>query len=103
PRYAGVTLTGIEIKESPEWLQNRLKTIGLHPINNVVDITNYVLFETGQPLHAFDASEITGNKVVVQTLPAGTKFTTLDEVERELHEDDLMICNTEAGMCIGGV
>jgi phenylalanyl-tRNA synthetase beta chain len=103
PRYAGVTLTGIEIKESPEWLQNRLKTIGLHPINNVVDITNYVLFETGQPLHAFDASEITGHKVVVQTLPAGTKFTTLDEVERELHEDDLMICNTEAGMCIGGV
>nr|MBD3622288.1 phenylalanine--tRNA ligase subunit beta [Sunxiuqinia sp.] len=103
PRYAGVTLTGIEIKESPEWLQNRLKTIGLHPINNVVDITNYVLFETGQPLHAFDADEITGNKVVVQTLPAGTKFTTLDEVERELHEDDLMICNTEAGMCIGGV
>ncbi len=103
PRYAGVTLTGIEIKESPEWLQNRLKTIGLHPINNVVDITNYVLFETGQPLHAFDADEITGNKVVVQTLPAGTKFTTLDEVERELHEDDLMICNAEAGMCIGGV
>lgn len=103
PRYAGVTLTRIEIKESPEWLQNRLKTIGLHPINNVVDITNYVLFETGQPLHAFDADEITGNKVVVQTLPAGTKFTTLDEVERELHEDDLMICNTEAGMCIGGV
>ncbi len=103
PRYAGVTLTGIEIKESPEWLQNRLKAIGLHPINNVVDITNYVLFETGQPLHAFDADEITGNKVVVQTLPAGTKFTTLDEVERELNEDDLMICNTEAGMCIGGV
>lgn len=103
PRYAGVTLTRIEIKESPEWLQHRLKTIGLHPINNVVDITNYVLFETGQPLHAFDADEITGNKVVVQTLPAGTKFTTLDEVERELHEDDLMICNAEAGMCIGGV
>ncbi len=103
PRYAGVTLTGIEIKESPEWLQNRLKTIGLHPINNVVDVTNYVLFETGQPLHAFDADEITGNKVVAQTLPAGTKFTTLDEVERDLHEDDLMICNTEAGMCIGGV
>ena len=102
-RYSGVTISGIEIKESPEWLQNRLKTIGLHPINNVVDITNYVLFETGQPLHAFDADEITGNKVVVKTMPAKTKFVTLDDVERELHEDDLMICNTEEGMCIGGV
>ena len=102
-RYAGVTISGVEVKESPEWLQNRLKTIGLKPINNLVDVTNYVLFETGQPLHAFDADEITGGKVIVQTLPAGTKFTTLDEVERELHEDDLMICNTEGGMCIGGV
>ncbi|MCK3684494.1 phenylalanine--tRNA ligase subunit beta [Maribellus sp. YY47] len=103
PRYAGVTIKGVEIKPSPEWLQNRLKMIGLSPINNVVDITNYVLFETGQPLHAFDADEITGGKVIVQTLPNGTKFTTLDETERELNENDLMICNAEGGMCIGGV
>jgi len=103
PRYSGVTISGLEVKESPEWLQNRLKSIGLTPINNVVDITNYVLFECGQPLHAFDADEITGGKVLVKTMPAGTKFTTLDEVERELHEDDLMICNTEEAMCIGGV
>ena len=102
-RYSGVTISGIEVKESPEWLQNRLKTIGLSPINNIVDITNYVLFETGQPLHAFDAAEIKGDKVVVKTMPAKTKFTTLDEVERELNENDLMICNTENGMCIGGV
>ncbi|SHI65110.1 phenylalanyl-tRNA synthetase beta subunit [Tangfeifania diversioriginum] len=103
PRYAGVTISNLEIKESPDWLKNRLKAIGHTPINNVVDITNYVLFETGQPLHAFDADEITGNKVVVSTLNEGTKFTTLDEVERKLHADDLMICNTEAPMCIGGV
>jgi phenylalanyl-tRNA synthetase beta chain len=103
PRYSGVTISGVEIGESPNWLKNRLKTIGLHPINNVVDITNYVLFETGQPLHAFDADKISGKKVIVKTMPAGTKFTTLDEVERELHENDLIICNTEGGMCIGGV
>lgn len=103
PRYSGVTISGVEIKESPDWLQNRLKAIGLSPINNVVDITNYVLFETGQPLHAFDADQITGNKVIVKTMPAGTRFVTLDDEERELHEDDLMICNTEEGMCIGGV
>ncbi|HZH71389.1 MAG TPA: phenylalanine--tRNA ligase subunit beta [Mariniphaga sp.] len=103
PRYAGLTISDIEVKESPQWLQNRLKAIGLSPINNVVDVTNYVLFETGQPLHAFDADEITGNKVIVQTLPTGTKFTTLDEVERELNEEDLMICNVEEPMCIGGV
>ncbi|WP_159520952.1 phenylalanine--tRNA ligase subunit beta [Sunxiuqinia indica] len=103
PRYSGVTISGVEIKESPDWLQNRLKAIGLSPINNVVDITNYVLFETGQPLHAFDAKEIAGNKVIVKTLSPGTKFVTLDEEERELHEDDLMICNAEEGMCIGGV
>jgi len=102
-RYSGVTMSGVEVKESPDWLKNRLKAIGLNPINNVVDITNYVLFETGQPLHAFDASQITGGKVIVQTLPSGTKFTTLDEVERELHEDDLMICDTRGGMCIAGV
>jgi phenylalanyl-tRNA synthetase beta chain len=103
PRYAGVTISGIEVKESPEWLQNRLKTIGLSPINNIVDITNYVLFETGQPLHAFDADEITSGKVVVRTLPTKTKIITLDEVERNLHENDLSICNANEPMCIGGV
>jgi phenylalanyl-tRNA synthetase beta chain len=102
-RYSGITITGVEIKESPEWLKNRLKVIGLNPINNVVDVSNYVLFETGQPLHTFDADEITGGKVIVKTLPAGTKFTTLDEVERELHQEDLIICNTREGMCIAGV
>jgi len=103
PRYSGVTISGITVKESPEWLQNRLRLIGLSPINNIVDITNYVLFETGQPLHAFDAAEIAGNKVIVKTLPAGTKFVTLDEEERELDANDLMICNESEGMCIGGV
>ena len=103
PRYTGVTIANVEIKESPDWLKNRLKAIGHNPINNVVDVTNYVLFEVGQPLHAFDADEITGKKVVVKTMPAGTKFTTLDKVERELDENDLMICNAEEGMCIGGV
>lgn len=103
PRYSGVTISGVEVKDSPDWLQNRLKTIGLTPINNVVDITNYVLFETGQPLHAFDADEITAGKVTVQTLPAGTKMTTLDEVERKLDENDLSICNAGEPMCIGGV
>jgi phenylalanyl-tRNA synthetase beta chain len=103
PRYCGVTISGIKVEASPEWLQNRLKAIGLSPINNVVDITNYVLHDLGQPLHAFDASKITGNKVEVKTLPTGTKFTTLDGVERELHEDDLMICNAEKPMCIAGV
>lgn len=102
-RYSGVTMSGVEVKESPDWLKNRLKAIGLNPINNVVDVTNYVLFETGQPLHAFDAEQIAGGKVTVQTLPSGTKFTTLDEVERELHQGDLMICNTRGGMCIAGV
>ncbi len=103
PRYSGVTISGVEVKESPGWLKNRLKTIGLAPINNIVDITNYVLMETGQPLHAFDAAEIKGSKVVVRTMKQGTKFITLDEEERELHEKDLMICNVEDGMCIGGV
>ena len=102
-RYSSVTLSGVEVKESPEWLQNRLKAIGLTPINNIVDVTNYVLFECGQPLHAFDADQITGAKVWVKTLPAGTKFVTLDQIERELHEDDLMICNNREAMCIGGV
>ncbi|REE81594.1 phenylalanyl-tRNA synthetase beta subunit [Lutibacter oceani] len=104
PRYAGVTISDITVKDSPEWIQNRLKAIGLKPINNIVDVTNYVLHELGQPLHAFDASKVKGNKVIVKTLPTGTKFTTLDEVERELHEEDLMICNgNEEPMCIAGV
>ena len=102
-RYAGVSISGITIGESPDWLKNRLRVIGLKPINNVVDITNFVLFETGQPLHAFDLAAVKGNKIVVKTLPAGTKFHTLDEVERTLDDKDLMICNESEGMCIGGV
>lgn len=103
PRYCGVTISGITVADSPSWIQNRLKAIGLTPKNNVVDITNYVLHELGQPLHAFDATKIKGNKIEVKTLPSGTNFTTLDGVERELHEDDLMICNAEEPMCIAGV
>ncbi|MFO7702479.1 MAG: phenylalanine--tRNA ligase subunit beta [Psychroflexus maritimus] len=103
PRYAGITISGVSVKASPTWLQNRLKAIGLKPINNIVDATNYVLHELGQPLHAFDADKIRGNKIVVQTLKKGTKFITLDEVERELHEDDLMICDEEKPLCIAGV
>ena len=104
PRYCGISITEVEVKDSPEWIQNRLKAIGLTPKNNVVDITNYVMHELGQPLHAFDASKIRGNKIVVKTLPQGTKFTTLDEVERELHEDDIMICDAESNpLCIAGV
>ena len=102
-RYSGVTISGIEVKESPDWLKNKLNSIGLKPINNMVDITNYVLHETGQPLHAFDADMIEGGKVIVKTLPAGNKFVTLDEVERELDAADLMICNEKEGMCIAGV
>jgi phenylalanyl-tRNA synthetase beta chain len=103
PRYCGVTISDIKVKPSPAWLQNRLKAIGLTPKNNIVDVTNYVLHELGQPLHAFDANKIKGNKIIVKTLPAGTKFTTLDDVERTLHEEDLMICNAEEPMCIAGV
>jgi phenylalanyl-tRNA synthetase beta chain len=103
PRYCGVTISGIKVTESPQWLQIRLKAIGLTPINNIVDITNYVLHELGQPLHAFDSSKISGDKVVVKTVKKGTKFTTLDGLERELHEDDLMICDIEKPMCIAGV
>lgn len=103
PRYCGVTISGITVKPSPDWLQNRLKSIGLTPKNNIVDVTNYVLHELGQPLHAFDAAQIKGNKVIVKTLPAGTKFTTLDDVERELHEEDLMICDENGPMCFAGV
>ncbi|WGH76010.1 phenylalanine--tRNA ligase subunit beta [Tenacibaculum tangerinum] len=104
PRYCGITITDVEVKESPEWIQNRLKAIGLTPKNNIVDITNYVLHELGQPLHAFDASKIRGGKVVVKTLEEGTKFTTLDEVERELSSEDIMICDADENpLCIGGV
>jgi len=103
PRYCGVTISSLKVTESPTWLQNRLKAIGITPKNNVVDVTNYVLHELGQPLHAFDAVKIKGNKVVVKTMPKGTKFITLDEVERELHEEDLMICDAEKPMCIAGV
>ena len=103
PRYCGVTISGIMVKPSPSWLQNRLKAIGLTPKNNIVDVTNYVLHELGQPLHAFDASQIKGNKVIVKTVAAGTKFTTLDDIERTLHEEDLMICDESGPMCIAGV
>jgi phenylalanyl-tRNA synthetase beta chain len=102
PRYCGVTISGLTVKESPEWLKNRLKAIGINPKNNIVDVTNYVLHDLGQPLHAFDAAKING-KILVQTLPAGTKFTTLDDVERTLHEEDLMICDEKEPLCIAGV
>ncbi len=103
PRYCGVTISNIIVQDSPTWLQNRLKAIGLTPKNNVVDATNYVLHELGQPLHAFDISKIKGNKIAVKTLESGTKFTTLDGIERELHEDDLMICDEDKPLCIAGV
>ena len=104
PRYCGITITDVTVKDSPEWIQNRLKAIGLTPKNNIVDITNYVLHELGQPLHAFDSQKIKGNKVIVKTLEEGTKFTTLDEVERTLSADDIMICDAEENpLCIGGV
>lgn len=102
-RYAGVTLTQVKVAESPKWLKNRLNAIGLKPINNVVDATNFVLHELGQPLHAFDAAKIKGNKVVVKTLASGTPFVTLDGEEHKLDEKDLMICDAEGGMCIAGV
>lgn len=102
-RYSGITLSGLTVGESPQWLKDRLKAIGLRPINNIVDVTNYVLMETGQPLHAFDAEKVTGNKIVVKKQTAGTRFVTLDETERILAADDLMICNTVEAMCIGGV
>ncbi len=102
PRYCGVTISGITIKPSPTWLKNRLKAIGLTPKNNVIDVTNYVLHELGQPLHAFDASKING-KVTIKTLAAGTKFVTLDDIERTLHEEDLMICDDKGPMCMAGV
>ncbi len=102
PRYCGVTLSGIEVKPSPAWLQNRLKAIGIAPKNNVVDVTNYVMHELGQPLHAFDAAKISG-KIHVKTVDAGTKFTTLDDVERTLSDEDLMICDDKGPLCLAGV
>ncbi len=103
PRYSGITIKGVTVKESPEWLKDKLTTIGLRPINNIVDITNYLLHETGQPLHCFDCAEIKGGKITVRTVAEGETFVTLDEVERKLSDKDLMICNEEEGMCIAGV
>ncbi len=103
PRYSGITISGIEVKESPDWLKQRLLSIGQMPINNIVDITNFVLHELGQPLHAFDYDKISGKKVIVKTLPKDTEFITLDEKKRKLSGQDLMICDDKEGMCIGGV
>ncbi|NKI25907.1 phenylalanine--tRNA ligase subunit beta [Arenibacter sp. 6A1] len=103
PRYSGITISNMVVQPSPTWLKNRLLSIGITPKNNVVDATNYVLHELGQPLHAFDAAKIKDNKIIVQTLPKGTKFTTLDGVERTLSEEDLMICDSEKPLCIAGV
>ncbi|MEI6487784.1 MAG: phenylalanine--tRNA ligase subunit beta [Bacteroidota bacterium] len=103
PRYSGVMMSNIKVGESPEWLKNKLKAIGLRPINNIVDATNYVLHETGQPLHAFDADKIIGNKIIIKNLANKTKFVSLDGIERELSSEDLMICNAETPMCIAGV
>ncbi|MDA7502043.1 phenylalanine--tRNA ligase subunit beta [Chitinophagales bacterium] len=103
PRYAGLCLSNVTVKESPEWLQQRLESIGVRAINNIVDITNFVLHEMGQPLHAFDLDEIRGNKIIVKKEAAGTKFLSLDEIERELNAEDLMICDAEGGMCIAGI
>jgi len=103
PRYSGITISNVKVESSPKWLQNHLKSIGLAPINNIVDTTNFVLQEIGQPLHAFDADKIKGNKVIVKNLPQDTSFVTLDGEERKLSEKDLMICNEEVGMCIAGV
>jgi len=103
PRYCGMTISGIKVVSSPKWLQNRLKAIGINPKNTIVDATNYVMHEMGQPLHAFDADKISGKEIHVKTLKSGTKFVTLDGVERELHEEDLMICDKEKALCIAGV
>jgi phenylalanyl-tRNA synthetase beta chain len=104
PRYCGVTLSDVTVAASPDWIQSKLKTIGLVPVNNIVDITNYVLHELGQPLHAFDTDKIKGRKIQVKTLAQGTKFTTLDGVERELHAEDLMICDGDSNpLCLAGV
>lgn len=103
PRYSGVTIRNVQVAESPQWLKNELTLIGLNPINNIVDITNYVLHELGHPLHAFDLDKLTGNQIIVKNLPEGTKFTTLDGVERNLNNQDLMICDANTGQCLAGV
>lgn len=103
PRYCGLTIRGVKVGPSPDWLADSLRAIGMHPINNIVDITNFLLHSFCQPLHCFDVSKIKGEKIVVRTCPSGTKFTTLDGVERTLDEADLMICNAETPMCIAGV
>ncbi len=103
PRYSGLTISGFKVEDSPAWLQDKLKSIGVRPINNIVDITNYVLFETGQPLHAFDTDKVSGDKIVVKTLAENAPFVTLDGAERKLSSEDLMICNAEKPMCIAGV
>lgn len=103
PRYTGITISGVTIGESPDWLKNKLRAVGLNPINNIVDITNFVQQEIGQPLHAFDADKIEGKKVIIRNLPEKSRFITLDNVERALSSRDLMICNTKEGMCIAGV
>jgi phenylalanyl-tRNA synthetase beta chain len=103
PRYAGLTISGLTVKESPDWLKNRLNAIGLNPINNIVDVTNYILHDLGQPLHAFDLEKVKGNKIIVKTVSKDTEFVTLDGVKRKLSDKDLMICNAEQPMCIAGV
>jgi phenylalanyl-tRNA synthetase beta chain len=102
-RYSGVVLENIIVKESPEWLKTHLSSIGLKPINNIVDITNYIMFELGQPLHAFDLNKIKGNKVVVKNCQLNTEFTTLDGIKRKLSDTDLMICDAQEPMCLAGV
>jgi len=102
-RYSGITLSGITVRDSPNWLKNKLMAVGLRPINNIVDITNYILMELGHPLHAFDADRIDGNEVIVRKYPEGTKFTTLDNMERTLTSGDLMICSASEPMCMAGV
>ncbi len=103
PRYSGVLIDGIKVQDSPEWIQTKLKSVGVRPINNIVDITQYIMLELGQPMHAFDADKIEGNKVIVKNLPEGTPFVTLDGNEIKLSADDLMICNEKEGMCLAGV
>ncbi|MEO7983149.1 MAG: phenylalanine--tRNA ligase subunit beta, partial [Bacteroidota bacterium] len=103
PRYSGVSIANVTITESPKWLQQKLKAIGLRPINNIVDITNFIQHETGQPLHAFDADQLAGRKIIVKNLPEGTPFVTLDEKERKMGAEDLMICDDNGGICIAGV
>ncbi|MBN2520221.1 MAG: phenylalanine--tRNA ligase subunit beta [Bacteroidales bacterium] len=103
PRYSGISVTGVNVKPSPFWMQNRLKAIGLNPINNVVDITNYILHETGQPLHAFDADKLKGRQIIIKNLPEGTIYTALDEIERKLSDEDLMICDSDGPVALAGV